>query len=117
MANSTNAKVTTTMMMKTELIIFTNTNNMTVMYIQKRSVPLHLLRLRAPPQVKSNLSSSDKSTCDSDSDCSDADLGIPDQASVRLSIIDGKPGLQVNTKCRRSWTPIAARTRAKLKSN
>jgi hypothetical protein len=83
----------------------------------KRSVPLHLLRLRAPPQVKSNLPSSDESTCDSDSDCSDADLGIPDQASVKFSIIDGKPGLQVNTKCTRSWTPIAARTRARLKSN
>lgn len=72
-----------------------------------RLLPLHLLRLRAPPQVKNNLPSSDESTRDSDSDCSDADLGIPGQASVKFTIIDGKPGLQGNTKCTRSWTPIA----------
>ena len=83
----------------------------------KRSVPLHLLCLRAPPQVKSNLPSSDDSDSDGDSDGSDADLVVPDQANVKYSIINGKPGLQINTKCTRSWTPIAARTRAKLKSN
>ena len=37
--------------------------------------------------------------------------------SVSCSTADDKPaaGLQVNTKCTRSWTPIAARTRAKFK--
>ena len=82
----------------------------------KRSVPLHLLCLRAPPHVKVALPPSDESTsCDSDdSDCSD--LVIPDHANVNFSIVDGKPGLQVSTRCTRSWTPIAARTRAKLKS-
>ena len=83
----------------------------------KRSVPRHLLRRRAPPHVKAALPPSDESTsCDSsdDSDCSD--LVIPDHANVNFSIVDGKPGLQVSTRCTRSWTPIAARTRAKLKS-
>ena len=82
---------------------------------KKRSVPLHLLRRRAPLHVKANLPSSDESSCESDSDCSDSGLVIPDHATVKFSIVDGKPGLQVNTRCTRSWTPIAARTRAKLK--
>ena len=83
----------------------------------KRSVPVHSLRLRAPPHV---LPPSDKSTSydSDDSDCStDSDhLAIPDHATVNFSTVDGKPGLQVNTRCTGSWTPIAARTRAKLKS-
>ena len=41
---------------------------------KKRSVPLHLLRHRAPPRVKANLPSSDESSCESDSDCSDSGL-------------------------------------------
>ena len=83
---------------------------------KKRSVSLHLLRCRAPPHVEVNLLSSDESSCESDSDCSDSSLVIPDHATVKFSIVDGKPGLQVNTRCASSWTPIAARTRAKLKS-
>ena len=63
--------------------------------------------------MKDNLPSSDEST---GSDCSDTELAIPDQASVEFSMVDGKPGLQIHTKCTRSWTPIAARTQAKLKS-
>ena len=71
---------------------------------QKRSVPLHLLRLRAPPHVKNNLASSDEST---GSDCLDTELVIPDQARLEISMVDGKPGLQIHTKYTRSWTPIA----------
>ena len=86
----------------------------------KKSVPVHPLRRRAPPHVKAALPPSDESTSydSDDSDCStDPDhLVIPDHATVNFSIVDGKPGLQVNTRCTRSWTPIAARTRAKLKS-
>ena len=82
----------------------------------KRSVPLHLLRLRAPPHVNATLPSSDESTSyDSDSDCSESYLNIPDHATVKFSAVHGKPGLQVITKRTRSWTPIAARTRAKFK--
>ena len=46
----------------------------------------------------------------------DSSLVIPDHATVKFSIVDGKPGLQVNTRCASSWTHIATRTRAKLKS-
>ena len=80
----------------------------------KRTVPLHLVRRRAPPHVKATLVSSSDSETDSDS--SSTSLTIPDHATVNFSIVDGKPGLQVNTRNTRNWTPVAARTRAKLKS-
>ena len=86
----------------------------------KRSVPVHSLRLRAPPHVKAALPPSDKSTSydsdDSDSSTDSDHLVIPDHATINFSTVDGKPGLQVNTRCTGSWTPIAACTRAKLKS-
>ena len=85
----------------------------------KRAVPLHLVRCRAPPHVRATLpSSSDSSDSEnaSNSDSSSANLAIPDHATVNYTIVDGKPGLQVNTRNIRNWTPIAARTRAKLKS-
>ena len=66
---------------------------------RKKTVPLHLLHRTAPPHVKVNLPSSDESSCESDSDCSDSSLVIPDHATVKFSIVDGKPGLQVNTRC------------------
>ena len=75
---------------------------------EKRSVPLHLLCRRAPPHVEVYLPSSDESSCESDSDCSDSSLVIPDHATVKFSIVDGKPGLQVNTRCASSWTPLLA---------
>ena len=77
----------------------------------KRTVPLHLVRRRAPPDVEATLVSSSDS--ESDSDSSGASLSIPDHATVKFSIGDGKPGLQVNTRNTRTWTPVAARTRAK----
>ena len=79
-----------------------------------------LLRLRAPPHVKANLPPSDAklSTCGSESDCTDtqSDLDIPDHASVNFFIFNGKPGLDITTRNTNSWTPVAARTRAKFKS-
>ena len=85
----------------------------------KRAVPLHLVQCRAPPRVRATLpSSSDNSGSDSasDSHSPNANLVIPDHAAVNYSIVDGKPGLQVNTRSIRNWTPIIARTRVKLKS-
>ena len=83
----------------------------------KKAVPLHLVHRRAPPHVRATLqSSSDDSESASDSDSSSTNLTIPDHAAVNYSIVDGKPGLQVNTRNIRNWTPIAACTRAKLKS-
>ena len=56
---------------------------------------------------------------DSDTDSgSDHDLGemIPSEAvNVQYREIDGTPGLTVWTCKTRSWTPVAARTRSKLK--
>ena len=40
---------------------------------------------------------------------------VPDHVSVNYSIVDGKPGLQVNTRNTRNWTPTVTLTRAKLK--
>lgn len=75
---------------------------------RRNKVPTRLLRLRAPPHVRATLPSTDSS----DSDCS---LHIPADADVQYSLHRGKPGLQVRTKCTSSWTPIASRTRSKLK--
>ena len=80
----------------------------------KITVPLHLVRHRAPPHVKATLVSSSDSETDSDS--SSTSLTFPDHATVNFSIVDGKPGLQVITRSTKNWTAIAARTRAKLKS-
>ena len=58
-------------------------------------------------------------TSDSDSDSgSDVDLNniIPSNpANVQYNEVDGTPGLSIWTNKTRSWTPIAARTRARLK--
>ena len=48
----------------------------------KRTVPLHLVHCRAPPDVKATLESS--SDAESNSDSSGASLSIPDHATVKL---------------------------------
>jgi hypothetical protein len=54
---------------------------------------------------------------DSGSDC-DLDEMIPSEAaSIHYKEIDGTPGLSLWTHKTRSWTPVAARTRSKLKNN
>ena len=78
----------------------------------KRTVPLHLIRCRVRPHVKATLVFSSDSETDSDS--SSTSLTIPDHATVKFSIVDGKPGLQVITGNTR--TPTAACRKAKLKS-
>ena len=63
---------------------------------------------------------SNSSVSDSDSVSSDLDLSdmIPAgaNADVHFKQVDGTPGLVVRTRCTQSWTPIAARTRAKLQT-
>ena len=55
------------------------------------------------------------SDIDSGSDC-DLDEVIPSEAiSVHYKEIDGTPGLSLWTLKTQSWTPVAARTRSKLK--
>ena len=68
----------------------------------------------APPHIRATLPSSDsESDSDSGSDCS---LHIPPGVDVQYSICHGKPGLKVTSKCTFTWTPIASRTRSRLKS-
>ena len=53
---------------------------------------------------------------DSGSDC-DLDEMIPSEtANIHYKEIDGPPGLSLWTRKTRSWTPVAARTRSKLKN-
>ena len=80
----------------------------------KYKVPTCLLRLRAPPHVRATLpSSGSDSESDSGSDCS---LHIPPGADVQYSVCGGKPGLKVTSNSTSIWTPIASRTRSRLKS-
>ena len=81
---------------------------------RKYKVPTRLLRLRAPPHVRATLpSSGSESDSDSGSDCS---LHIPPGADVQYSVCRGKPGLKVTSTSISTWTPIASRTRSRLKS-
>ena len=41
---------------------------------------------------------------------------IPEHAAATYSVVDDVPGLSIQTRNTRQWTPIAARTRAKLKT-
>ena len=64
----------------------------------KRAVPLHLvLHHRAPPHdVRARLPPDSESS--GGNDCSDVELNIPDHANINFSVIDDKPGLQMNTR-------------------
>ena len=82
---------------------------------KKAPVPLYVRR-RFPPEhpIHAQRTASDSDT-DSGSEC---DLGevIPSGAvNVHYREIDGAPGLSVWTCKSRSWTPVAARIRSKLK--
>ena len=45
----------------------------------------------------------------------DEDLVIPQTADVYFDVVEGTPGLQINTRNTSRWTPIACRTRSKSK--
>ena len=85
---------------------------------KKRGHVSDYLRCRFPPDHAVHHSNSSES--DSDSVSNDLDLGdmIPAGANVdvHFKLIDGTPGLAVRTRNTRSWTPIAARTRARLQN-
>ena len=85
---------------------------------KKRGHVSDYLRYRFPPDHAVHHSNSSES--DSDSVSNDLDLGdmIPAGANVdvHFKLIDGTPGLAVRTRNTRSWTPIAARTRARLQN-
>ena len=73
-------------------------------------MPDYMLR-RFPPHRRQELQ-----TISSDSESFDSDqpLDIPEKASVKFAVCDGKSGLQVRTRNTSNWTPIASRTGAKL---
>ena len=78
-------------------------------------MPDYMLR-RFPPHRQQELQ-----TISSDSESFDSDqpLDIPEKASVKFAVCDGKPGLQVRTRNTSNWTHIyiASRTRAIAKLN
>ena len=66
-------------------------------YVRHRFPPDHPIHAVSDPDI------------DSGSDC--------DLASIHYKEIDGTPGLSLWTHKTRSWTPVAARTRSKLKND
>ena len=84
---------------------------------RKKKVPVpEYVRRRFPPDhpihAQSTVSDSDT---DSGSDCDLAEVIPSGEVNVHYREIDGIPGLSVWTHKSRSWTPVAARTRSKLK--
>ena len=81
---------------------------------KRRKVPVpHYIWCRFPSDCP--IHAVPDSDADSGSDC-DLDEVIPSEAIiVHYKEIDGTPGLSLWTLKTRSWTPVAARTRSKLK--
>ena len=71
---------------------------------EKKKIPLpdYMLR-RFPPHRRQELQAV---SSDSESSDSDQPLDIPEKASVKFAVHDGKPGLQVRTRITSNWTPI-----------
>ena len=82
---------------------------------KKHRIP-HYVRRRFPPDHPIHRDHSESGDSDSGSDCN-LDTIIPQSGAVNVhyNAIDGAPGLSVWTSNTRSWTPVAARTRARLK--
>ena len=82
---------------------------------KRRRVPDYIKRIFSPdhPIPNTNLSEFDS---DSTSDDQDLNTVIPTGANVEVhfKMIDNTPGQAISTRSTRSWTPVAARTRAKL---
>ena len=75
------------------------------------------IRRRFPPDHRVHHSNSvSESDSDSVPDDLDLDAMIPTGANVHFQLVDGTPGLVVRTRCTQSWTPIATRTRGRLKT-
>jgi hypothetical protein len=79
---------------------------------KKRGPVPEYLRRRSPPDHRVHHSN----TVSDVPDDLDLDGMIPTGANVRFQLVDGTPGLAMRTRCTQSWTPIATRTRSKLKT-
>ena len=74
------------------------------------------LKRRFPPDHPVHTTNSPESGNDYTSK-EDLDAVIPTVANVQFKVVDNAPGLTIRTVTRntRTWTPIATRTRARLK--
>ena len=84
---------------------------------KRKNAPIpNFVRRRFPPNHSIHQRNA---TSESDTDSgSERDLNTiipPETVNVHYSEVDGIPGLSVWTRSTRSWTPVAARTRARLK--
>ena len=78
-------------------------------------VPLYLRRRFPPDHPIHQQNTTSNSDSDSGSDC-DLSIVIPSKpANVQYNEVNGTPGLSIRTNKTRSWTPIATRTRSRLK--
>ena len=82
---------------------------------QKRRPVPDFVRRKFPPGHPIHHSNSD---CDAGSEDLDLDTVIQTRASVDIHFkaIDNTPSLEVKTQNTQLWTPIATRTRARLKN-
>jgi hypothetical protein len=67
---------------------------------------------RLPPHRGAELQ---RVSSDSESSGPDELLQIPESASVEFVVHNSQPGLHIRTRGTMNWTPIASRTRARLK--
>ena len=82
---------------------------------KRRCVP-DFIKRKFPPDHPIRTANSSESDSDSTSE-EDLDTVIPTgpNVDVQFKMVDNTPGLAVRTRSTRTWTPIATRTRARLK--
>ena len=83
---------------------------------RKKRIILDYIKRRFPPGHPIHKQESE-SDVESESDEHDLDKVIPagGNVNVEYTLVDNTPGLSIKTRCTRSWTLVAARTRARLK--
>ena len=82
---------------------------------RRRKIPVpQYVRHRFPPDHP--IHAVPDPDADSGSDCDLDEVILSEAASIHYKEIDGTPGLSLWTRKTRSWTPVAARTRSKLKN-
>ena len=77
-------------------------------------LPPYVLR-RFPPNHPLRQNHTTRRSDSSSEEEVDEDLVIPQTADVYFDVVEGTPGLQINTRNTSRWTPIACRTRSKSK--
>ena len=70
---------------------------------------------RSRRRTVSNLPSSRPSSASEQSESDSEDFVRPPFSTVKYVAVDGQPGLNISSPKTRSWTPIAARTRSRIK--